>query len=75
MCVLVHSCFIKNPLTWSWLTTHLFMMGVLHLSSDSSLLLMGACRVFDANKCNKGSEQQLKAARAHEHEGHKQLKA
>jgi hypothetical protein len=30
MCVLVYSCFIKNPLTWSWLTAHLFMMGVLH---------------------------------------------
>jgi hypothetical protein len=29
MCVLVYSYFVKNPLIRSWLTTHLFMMGVL----------------------------------------------
>jgi hypothetical protein len=29
MCVLVYSCFIKNPSTQSWLTTHHFTMGVL----------------------------------------------
>jgi membrane-bound acyltransferase YfiQ involved in biofilm formation len=27
--LIVYSCFIKNPSTWSWLTTHHFIMGVL----------------------------------------------